>query len=62
MDITKERFFIPRSEFKLSDEEMKQKANELLKKIEVLQDVVAAMAIHLGKRPKDAVKQGFRFR
>lgn len=44
-----------------SDEDLKNRANELLERIEYLQDRVAAIAIPLGVMPKDAVKRDFRF-
>lgn len=44
-----------------SDEELKNRANEILEQIELLQDLVAAFALVLGVMPKDAVKRDFRF-
>jgi hypothetical protein len=59
-------YYIPRWELipgneNPSDEELKNRANEILEQIELLQDRVAAFALVLGPRPKDAVKQGYRF-
>lgn len=66
MNLRDNIFYIPRWDLipgnnNPSDEELKNRANEILEQIELLQDSVAAFALVLGVRPKDAVKQGYRF-
>ena len=66
MKLSDNVFYIPRRDLipgnnNPSDEELKNRANEILEQIELLQDSVAAFALVLGTRPKDAVKRDFRF-
>lgn len=64
MDIIKERLYVPKSKWKLSDEELKKKANEYLDEIDRLKDLVASISMVLGKRPKDVlgvVEKYYRF-